>query len=105
LLASGLGVLASVVDEEHGMGLWATLPLGKELPLLYTGLTVVGVATLLKDAPRLLGALVLASGALGWASLLTDPGFSGGPGADGIAPRRIRCVVLPELGGVGRGAL
>ncbi len=77
LLASGLGVLASVVDEEHGMGLWATLPQGKDLPLLYTGLTVVGVATLLKDAPRLLGALVLASGALGWASLLTDPGFSG----------------------------
>jgi hypothetical protein len=47
------------------------------LTLLYTGLTVVGVATLGKDAPRLLGALVLASGTLGWASLLTDPGFSG----------------------------
>jgi hypothetical protein len=47
------------------------------LTLLYTGLTVVGVATLGKDAPRLLGALVLASGTLGWASLLTDRDFSG----------------------------
>ena len=45
--------------------------------MLYTGLTVVGVATHGKDAPRLLGALVLGSGTLGWASLLTDPGFSG----------------------------
>ena len=45
--------------------------------MLYTGLTVVGVATLSKDAPRLLGALVLGSGALGWISLLTDPGYSG----------------------------
>jgi hypothetical protein len=65
LLASGLGALASVVDEEHGMGLWATLPQGKEQALLYTGLTVVGVATLVKDAPRRVGALVLASGILG----------------------------------------
>jgi hypothetical protein len=77
LLASLGGLLASMVDEEHGMGLWATLPQGKEQALLYTGLTVVGVATLGKDAPRLVGALVLASGILGWASLLTDPGFSG----------------------------
>jgi hypothetical protein len=77
LLASVVGLLASMVDEEHGMGLWATLPQGKEQALLYTGLTVVGVATLGKDAPRLVGALVLASGILGWVSLLTDPGFSG----------------------------
>jgi hypothetical protein len=60
------------------MGLWVTLPhLGGWRTLLYTGLTVVGVATLGKDAPRLLGALVLGSGTLGWVSLLTDPGFSG----------------------------
>lgn len=77
LLASVVGLLASVVDEEHGMGLWATLPQGKEQTLLYTGLTVVGVATLVKDAPRLLGAMVLASGTLGLVSLLTDPDFSG----------------------------
>ena len=73
-----VGLLGSVVEEEHGMGLWATLPhLGGGRTLLYTGLTVVGVATLGKDAPRLLGALVLGSGTLGWASLLTDPGYSG----------------------------
>jgi hypothetical protein len=73
-----LGLLGSVMDEEHGMGLWATLPhLGGGRTLLYTGLTVVGVATLSKDTPRLLGALVLGSGALGWVSLLTDPGYSG----------------------------
>jgi hypothetical protein len=78
LLASVVGLLASVVDEEHGMGLfWAMLPLGKEQILLYGGLTVVGVATLGKDAPRLVGGSVLASGALGSASLLTDPDFSG----------------------------
>ena len=43
--------------------------------MLYTGLTVVGVATLSKDAPRLLGALVLGSGALGWIN-----GLAIGPG-------------------------
>ena len=73
-----VGLLGSVVEEEHGMGLWATLPhLGGGRTLLYTGLTVVGVATLGNDAPRILGALVLGSGTLGWASLLTDPGYSG----------------------------
>jgi hypothetical protein len=64
-----LGLLGSVVNEERGMGLWATLPhLGGGRTLLYTGLRVVGVATLSKDAPRLLGALVLGSGTLGWVS-------------------------------------
>jgi hypothetical protein len=78
LLGSMVGLLGSVMDEEHGMGLWATLPhLGGGRTLLYTGLTVVGVSTLSKEGPRLLGALVLGSGALGWVSLLTDPGYSG----------------------------
>ena len=78
LLGSVAGLLGGMMDEEHGMGLWAMLPhLGGGRTLLYTGLTVVGVATLSKDAPRLLGALVLGSGALGWVSLLTDPGYSG----------------------------
>jgi hypothetical protein len=71
------GLLASVVDEEHGMGLWAILPQGKEQALLYSSLTVVGVATLGKDAPRQVGTLVLASGTLGLVSLLTDPEFAG----------------------------
>jgi hypothetical protein len=78
LLGGVVGLLGGVMDEEHGMGLWATLPhLGGGRTLLYTGLTVVGLATLGKDASRLLGALVLGSGALGWVSLLTDPGYSG----------------------------
>ena len=78
LLGSVVGLLGGVMDEEHGMGPWAMLPhLGGGRPLLYTGLTVVGIATLSKGAPRRLGALVLGSGALGWASLLTDPGYSG----------------------------
>jgi hypothetical protein len=78
LLGSVVGLLGGVMDEEHGMGLWATLPhLGGGRTFLYSGLTVVGVATLSKDAPRLLGALVLGSGALGWISLLSDPGYSG----------------------------
>src|SRR3712207_5884922 len=59
---SVVGLLSTVVGEDNGVDLWATLPhLGGWLTLLCTGLTVVGVATLLKDAPRLLGALVLAS--------------------------------------------
>jgi hypothetical protein len=79
LVGTVLGLLATVVGEENGVDLWATLPHlgGWWRTLLYTGLTVVGVATLVKDAPRLLGALVLASGTLGWVSLLTDPGFFG----------------------------
>jgi hypothetical protein len=45
--------------------------------LLFAGLTAVGVGTIVEDASRLLGAMVLASGTLGWVSLLTDPAFSG----------------------------
>jgi hypothetical protein len=78
VLGTVVGLVGSVVDEEHGIAHWATIPhLGGGRTLLYTGLTVVGVATLGKDAPRLLGALVLGSGTLGWVSLLTDPGYSG----------------------------
>jgi hypothetical protein len=32
---------------------------------------------IVEDVSRLLGTLVLASGTLGWVSLLTDPAFSG----------------------------
>ncbi len=45
--------------------------------LLLAGLTLMGLATLLKEVTWPLGALVLASGILGWVSLLTDPAFSG----------------------------
>ena len=37
----------------------------------------MGLSSLLKEAPHLVGALVLASGMLGWVSLLTDPAFPG----------------------------
>src|SRR5215213_937852 len=67
LLGTGLGIFNGVGD------------LGVEwMPILFAGLTVVGVATIVRDAPRRsLGALVLASGTIGWASALTDPAFSG----------------------------
>jgi hypothetical protein len=45
--------------------------------LLFVALTVVGLDMVLGEESRLLGVLVLASGVLGWISLLTDPAFSG----------------------------
>jgi hypothetical protein len=45
--------------------------------LLLGGLTAMGLAAFLKGGLRLLGAVVVISGALGWVSLLTDPAFSG----------------------------
>jgi len=44
---------------------------------LLVGLTAVGLDMVFGKASRLLGVLVLASGAFGWVSLLTDPAFSG----------------------------
>jgi hypothetical protein len=44
--------------------------------LLFFALTAVGLDMVFVEAPRVLGVLVLASGALGWVSLLTDPAFS-----------------------------
>ncbi len=44
---------------------------------LFVGLTLMGLAMLLKDKQRRLGALVITSGMLGWGSLLTDPAFPG----------------------------
>jgi hypothetical protein len=46
--------------------------------LFLEGLTLMGLAASLRGGLRLLGAVVLISGALGWVSLLTDPAFSGG---------------------------
>ena len=45
--------------------------------LLMVGLTAVGLDMVFGMASRLPGVVVLASGALGWVSLLTDPAFSG----------------------------
>ena len=44
---------------------------------LLVGLTAVGLDMVFGKASRLLGVLVLASGAFGWVSLLTDRAFSG----------------------------
>ena len=45
--------------------------------LLLAGLTLMGIAALPREELRLLGALVLTSGVLGWVSVLTDPDFPG----------------------------
>ena len=45
--------------------------------LLFIALTAAGLEMVFGEASRVLGGLVLASGALGWLSLLTDPAFSG----------------------------
>jgi hypothetical protein len=68
-----VGLVGTVLGMFDGLDWW-------ELEwwiLLFAALTVVGVGTVVEDAPRLLGAMVLASGTLGWVSLLTDPAFSG----------------------------
>jgi len=68
-----VGSLGSILGVIHELGWWES----EWWPLLVAGLTMVGVGMVVKDASRLLGALVLASGILGWVSLLTDPAFSG----------------------------
>jgi hypothetical protein len=45
--------------------------------LLFVALTAVGLEMVFGKASRLLGVLVLASGAFGWVSLFTDSAFSG----------------------------
>ena len=64
-----LGIIAALGLE--GIGHWWWAP-------LFAGLVLSGSAALLpEEAPRRLGALVLASGLLGWVSLLTDQAFPG----------------------------
>ena len=70
LLVGLLGTMLGVID---GLDWWES----EWWALLFASLTVMGVLMLVEDAARLLGVLVLASGTLGWVSLLTDPGFSG----------------------------
>jgi hypothetical protein len=74
-----VGMLGTVLGVMHGLARWPTLPcLENWLILLFASLGVVGVAAVVfEDAPRLLGALVLASATLGWVPLLTDPAFPG----------------------------
>jgi hypothetical protein len=70
LLVGLLGTILGVID---GLDWWES----EWWIVLFAGLTLVGVGMALKDASRLIGALVLSSGILGWVSLLTDPAFSG----------------------------
>ena len=74
-----VGMLGTVLGVVHGLARWPTLPwLENWFILLFASLGVVGVAAVVfEDAPRILGALVLASVTLGWVSLLTDPAFPG----------------------------
>ncbi len=68
-----VGLVGTVLGLFDGLDWW-------ELDwwiLLFAALTVVGLDMVVEEASRLLGVLVLASGALGWVSLLTDPAFSG----------------------------
>jgi len=74
-LGTMLGVIDAAGLEQTFLGLtrigswwWA---------LLFASLTLMGLATLLKEGLRPLGSMVLVSGAVGWVSLLTDPAFSG----------------------------
>ena len=69
-----VGLVGSVLGVFDGLDWWEGLDWWI---LQFAGLTVVGVGIFVEDASRLLGALVLASSALGWVSLLTDPAFSG----------------------------
>jgi hypothetical protein len=84
LLGSLLGTMFGMVDglvwlltpAQH-VGGWRILLGSGWWVLLFASLTVVGVVTLIEGPLRLLGALVLTSGTLGWLSLFTDPAFPG----------------------------
>jgi hypothetical protein len=68
-----VGLLGTVLGVIHELGWWES----DWWPLLFASLAAVGSGTVSEDASRLLGAVVLASGALGLVSLLTDPAFPG----------------------------
>jgi len=72
-VALPVGLVGTVLGLLDGLDWW-------ELDwwlLLFVALTAAGLDMVFEGASRLLGVLVLASGALGWVSLLTDPAFSG----------------------------
>ena len=74
-LGTILGIIAAVGSGQSLS--WLTSIGSWWWALLFGGLTSMGLSSLLKEAQRLVGALVLASGVLGWVSLLTDPAFPG----------------------------
>jgi hypothetical protein len=72
-VALPVGLVGTVLGVLHGLDWWEP----DWWILLFIALTAAGLEMVFGEASRLLGVLVLASGALGWVSLLTDPAFSG----------------------------
>ena len=72
-----LGCFGAVLGAVGALGLEETVIKEWWWVLLLEGLTLMGLAAVLKGGVRLLGTVVSISGALGWVSLLTDPAFSG----------------------------
>jgi hypothetical protein len=72
-IALPVGLVGTVLGLFDGLDWWEP----DWWILLFFALTAVGLDMIFVEAPRVLGVLVLASGALGWVSLLTDPAFSG----------------------------
>ena len=68
-----VGLVGTVLDVFDGLDWWEP----EWWVLLFTALTAAGLEMVFGEVSRLLGVPVLASGALGWVSLLTDPAFSG----------------------------
>ena len=72
-VALPVGLVGTVLGVLHGLDWWEP----DWWILLFIALTAAGLEMVFGEASRVLGGLVLASGALGWFSLLTDPAFSG----------------------------
>jgi hypothetical protein len=68
-----VGLVSTVLGLFDGLAWWEP----DWWILLFVALTAAGLEMVFEEAPRFLGILVLASGTLGWVSLLTDPAFSG----------------------------
>jgi hypothetical protein len=71
--ALAVGSVGTVLGLFDGLDLWEP----DWWTLLFLALLAVGLGMVREGASRVLGVVVLASGALGWVSLLTDPAFSG----------------------------
>ena len=68
-----VGLVGTVLSLSEGLDWWEP----DWRILLFVALNAAGLEMVFEEAARFLGVLVLASGTLGWVSLLTDPAFSG----------------------------
>jgi hypothetical protein len=68
-----VGLVGTVLGLSEGLDWWEP----DWRILLFIALNAAGLEMVFEEAARFLGVLVLASGTLGWVSLLTDPDFSG----------------------------